>query len=109
MAPSKRNKPAKPPTRALMCPKPSKKRSHLILIPFVPAPKKAKPRAAPRPTHVSPPLRPKVSLFTPLPPVSTQPPVDIDVEDNDEGEEDMEDDNTEEPLEPLAVVCFINV
>jgi len=70
MAPSKCNKPAKPLTRALMCPKPSKKRSHLILTPSIPAPKKARPKAAPQPTRVSLPLCPEVSLFTPLPPAS---------------------------------------
>jgi len=70
MAPSKRNKPAKPLTRAPTRPKPSKKHSHLILTPSVPAPKKARPRAAPRPTRISPPLRPKVLPFTPLPPAS---------------------------------------
>ena len=47
MAPSKRNKLAKLLTRALTRPKLSKKRSHLILTPSIPAPKKARPRAAP--------------------------------------------------------------
>lgn len=109
MAPSKRNKPAKPPTRAPTRPKPSKKRSHSISTPSIPAPKKARSRAAPPPTRVSPPLRPEVSPFTPSPPASAQPPVDIDAEDNDEGEEEVEDDDTEEPPEPPAVVRFMSV
>jgi len=50
-----------------------------------------------------------MSLFTPLPPASAQPPIDIDAEDNNKGEEEVEDDNMEEPLEPLAVVRFISV
>ena len=71
MALSKRNKPAKPLMRALTRPKPLKKRSHLILTPFIPAPKKARPRAAPRPIHISLPLRPKVLPFMLSPPAST--------------------------------------
>ena len=115
MASNKRNKPAKLPTRASTRPsKTSKKRSHLILTPSVPAAKKARPRAAPQPTiYVSPPLRPKVSLFTPLPPLSAQPLIDIDAEDNDEGEEEVEDDDAEEPLPPLLplppVVRFMSI
>ena len=47
IAPSKRKKPAKPLTRTPTRPKPSKKRSHLILTPSIPAAKKARPKAAP--------------------------------------------------------------
>jgi hypothetical protein len=47
MAPNKRNKLAKPLTRALTRPKPSKKRSHLISTPSIPAAKKVRPKAAP--------------------------------------------------------------
>ena len=67
MAFNKRNKPAKLPTRALTHPsKTLKKHSYLTLTPSVLAAKKARPRAAPQPTtRVSPPLRPKVLLFTP--------------------------------------------
>jgi len=67
MAFSKCNKLAKPPTCTLICLKLSKKRSYLILTLFVPAAKKVKPKAAPQPTRVSPPLRPKASPFTPEP------------------------------------------
>jgi len=109
MASSKRNKLAKPPTRALTRPKPLKKRSHLILTPFIPVLKKAKSKAAPRPTYVSPPLRPKISPFTPSPPASAQPLVNINIKDNNEGKKKVEDDDTEEPLKPLAVIYFINI
>ena len=110
MASNKCNKPAKLPTRALTRPsKTLKKRSHLISTPSAPAAKKARPRAAPQPpTRVSPPLRPEVSPFTPLPLVSAQPLIDIDAEDNDEGEEEVEDDDAEEPPPPL-VVCFMSM
>jgi len=47
MAPNKHNKPAKPLIRVLTCPKLSKKRPNLILTPFIPVAKKARPRAAP--------------------------------------------------------------
>ena len=109
MAPNKRNKPAKPPTRALTRPKPSKKHSHLISTPSIPAPKKARPRAAPQPTPISSPLRPKVSPFTLLPLASAQPPIDIDAEDNNKGEEEVEDNDAEKPPELPAVVRFISV
>ena len=33
----------------------------------------------------------------------------IDIEDNNKGEEEVEDDDAEEPPEPLAVVRFISV
>jgi hypothetical protein len=71
IAPNKRNKLAKPPTRTLTRPKPLKKRSHLISTPSIPAAKKARPKAAPQPTRISSPLRPKVSPFTLSPPPST--------------------------------------
>jgi hypothetical protein len=107
MASNRRNKPAKLPTRALT--RPSKKRSHSISTPSVPAAKKTRPRAAPQPpTRVSTPPRPKVSPFTPSPPASAQPLIDIDKEDNDEGEEEVEDDNVEEPPPP-PVVRFMSV
>ena len=110
IAPNKRNKPAKLLTRALTRPsKISKKRSNLIPTPSVLAAKKARPRAAPQPpTRVSTPPRPEVSPFTLLPPASTQPLIDIDAEDNDEGEEEVEDDNAEEPPPP-AVVRFMSI
>ena len=47
MVPNKRNKPAKPLTRALTRPKPLKKRSYLILTPSIPVAKKVRPRVAP--------------------------------------------------------------
>jgi len=47
MAPNKRSKLAKPPTRAPTRPKPSKKRSYSISTPSILAAKKARPRAAP--------------------------------------------------------------
>ena len=49
-----------------------------------------------------------MSPFTPLPPASAQPIIDIDAEDNNEGEEEVEDDNAEEPPPP-AVVRFISM
>jgi len=110
MASNKRNKPAKlPPTRALTRPsKTLKKRSYLISTPSIPAAKKVKPRVAPQPpTRVSTPLRPKVLPFTLLPPASAQPLIDVDIEDNNKGEE-VEDNNIEE-LPPLAVVRFISI
>ena len=109
IAPNKHNKLAKPLTRALMCPKPLKKRSYLISTPFILAPKKIKLRVAPQPTRISPPLCPKVSLFTLLPLVSAQPLVDIDIKDNDKEEVEVEDDDIEEPPELLAVVRFISI
>ena len=110
MASNKRNKLAKLLTRALTRPsKTLKKHSHLILTPSAPAAKKARPRAVPQPpTRVSPPLRPEVSLFMPLPPVSAQPLIDIDVEDNNKGKKEVEDNNAEELLLPL-VVRFISI
>ena len=112
IASNKRNKPAKLlPKRALTRPsKTLKKRSHLILTPSTPVAKKVRPRVAPQPPiRVSPPLRPKVLPFTPSPPASAQPLIDIDAEDNDEGEKEVEDNNTEEPPSPPAVVRFISV
>jgi hypothetical protein len=47
MAPNKRNKLAKPLTRALTRPKLLKKRSHLISTPSILVAKKARPKAAP--------------------------------------------------------------
>ena len=110
MASNKRNKLAKLLTRILTRPsKILKKRSHLISTPSAPAAKKARPRAAPQPpTRVSPPLRPEVSPFTPLPLVSAQPLIDIDAEDNNKGEEEVKDNNTEELALPL-VVHFISI
>jgi len=118
MASNKRNKPAKPPPkRASTHPsKTSKKRSHSISTPSTPVAKKAKPKVAPQPsTRISPPLRPKVSLFTPSPPASAQPLININTKDNDEGEDnnkgekEVEDDDAEEPPSPPAVVRFISV
>ena len=47
----------------------------------------------------------------PLPLLSAQPLIDIDAEDNDEGEEEVEDDNVEEPPPPplLLVVRFMSI
>jgi len=64
---NKYNKPAKPPpTRALTrFFKILKKRSYLILTPFIPAAKKVKLKATPQPSiYISPPLRLKGLLFT---------------------------------------------
>ena len=47
--------------------------------------------------------------FTLLPTASAEPLIDIDVEDNNEGEDKVEDDDTEEPLEPPAVIRFISM
>ena len=47
IAPNKRNKLAKPLTRALTRPKLLKKRPNLISTPSIPAAKKVRPRAAP--------------------------------------------------------------
>jgi len=66
MAFNKRNKPVKlPPKRVLIHPfKTLKKRSYLILIPFILVAKKVKPKVAPQPfTCVFPPLHPKILLF----------------------------------------------
>ena len=71
IAPNKRNKPAKPLIRVLTRLKPLKKRFHLILTPSIPAAKKVRPKVAPLPIYISPPLRPKVLLFTLLLPLST--------------------------------------
>ena len=109
MAPNRYNKPAKPPICAPTHPKPSKKRSHSILTPSAPAAKKARPRAAPQPTYVSPLLCPEVLLFMPSPLVSTQPLVDVNAEDNNEREDEVKDDNAEELLLLPAVVHFISV
>ena len=49
-----------------------------------------------------------MSPFTPLPLASAQPIIDIDAEDNDEGEEEVEDDDAEEPPPP-AVVRFMSM
>ena len=43
-----------------------------------------------------------------LPPASAQPLIDIDIEDNNKGEEEVEDNNKEE-LPPLLVVRFISI
>ena len=42
-------------------------------------------------------------------PAFTQPLLDVNAEDNDEGEEEVEDNNAEDPLSLLAVVYFISV
>jgi hypothetical protein len=49
-----------------------------------------------------------MSPFTPLPLASAQPLIDIDVENNNKGEEEVEDNNIEEPLPPV-VVRFISM
>jgi hypothetical protein len=113
MASNRYNKLVKLLIYALTHPKPSKKHSHLILTPSVPAAKKAKPKATPQPpTHISPPLCPEVLLFTPLPLVSAQPLIDINAENNDKGEEEVEDDDADKPellLLPPAVVYFMSI
>jgi hypothetical protein len=79
-------------------------------MPSALAAKKARPRAAPQsPTRVSPPLRPKVLPFTPLPPASTQLLLDIDADNNNKGEDKVEDDDVEEPPSPPPVVRFISI
>jgi hypothetical protein len=50
-----------------------------------------------------------VLLFILLLLVSTEPLIDIDIEDNNKGEEKVEDNNTEEPLELPVIVCFISI
>ena len=111
MAFNRRNKPKPPPMCASTRPsKTSKKRSHSISTPFAPVAKKARPKAVPQPLiHVSPLLCSEVSLFMPSLLVFTQPLLDVDVEDNDKGEEKVKDNDTKELLLPLAVVCFMSV
>ena len=41
--------------------------------------------------------------------MSAQPLIDIDAEDNNKGEDEVEDNNAEEPPEPLVVVHFISM
>ena len=89
--------------------KPLKKHPHSILTPFAPAAKKAKPRAAPQlPIYVSTPPCLIISLFMPSPPVSAQPLVNTDTENNDKEKEEVEDNNAKEQLLP-PVVRFMSV
>ncbi len=110
MAFNRCNKLAKLPTCVLTCPfKISKKHSHLILMPFILTAKKTRPKAVPQPPiRVSLPLRPKILPFMLLLLVFTQPLININIKDNNKGEEEVEDNNIKK-LPPPLVVRFISI